>query len=184
MNYDLKELIANCEGEDLKNSLIALQDLGYLTERHLMRRYNDETYFVIFNNKNIYRLYITDDECEEIIHFLFYVILNYPDRSNEAAWCLRKCADKKFTMALNNCIELFLARNESSTVTFLIDALSLAYSDPNTIDEGVVKIFLNVYEKGLANSKEVALENIKFFIRNINLYPEKTQEFLKSLQFG
>lgn len=174
----IKELFKVCESTNWEQAICAFYDLGYLVERHLMKRYGDESYLISFRDKKHYYVSITDDEVNEIAHFFFYSILNYPDRSIPVAWGLCKCVDLNMAIAIYKCIDLYIAENDD-TVVHLLDALSISHSDVNLINEELINTLIKVKEIGLPQSKEAALRELQIYMEQIDIFPENVQRVLR-----
>ena len=84
----LDRIFLLCRSGDVDIALNALDDLGWLVERHTTDRYGEPEYGLFFYEKQLVNQTLDEQDMCHITCFLFYLLLNYPDRSPRTAWCL------------------------------------------------------------------------------------------------
>lgn len=128
-----------------------LTDMMLLLERHTQHRYAEEDFPVIRVERGT-QLIIEEDDVWELIYFLFYVLLNHPDRAWAAAWALGKCYGHDIREGLCQGIESYM-RKDDTTTFYLIKAISDSHP-MNELDERTRSLFEKVSQDGMPQSRE------------------------------
>jgi len=149
MDTTILELLNNCRSSNLDSGLKALDDLGYLIEKNTIVN-ADDNYNLIFYRKELTN-HLLDEETKRCIeYFLFFMLLNYPDRASRTAWCLIKCCNKEFQEALCQAIELYFDKDDI-TVCYLVRAIT-NISEFEELTQRTLLLFQKIKINGLPHS--------------------------------
>ena len=140
------ECQSNCATEEEIRE--AIQDLGLLMERHTQKRYGESNYEILFKN-NLYEVRLTQQQADYIFFFLFYLLLNFPDRSAYVALALTKCYCYDMTEAACQGIELYMKKDDFTCVNLI-----KAIRNSRDLDKRTIDLFNIVRSEGLYHSKE------------------------------
>lgn len=150
-------LFKDAQSDDLEISNGALTDLGLIIERHKQNRYDDSSYELLFNNKDLFIIKNSENEIEIIISFLFYYIMNFENNSVTVAWCLGKCYNCNILIGIKKLFIIFDSDDEVS--------LQLLYSINSIYNFSEIKIELDtVINKIISENK---LKNTVEYLTNL-----------------
>jgi hypothetical protein len=142
------------EGSVQKDSHAAVEfltDIMLLLERHTQGRYAEEG-FPAIRVEQQGKIRLDDEDVRELICFLFYVLLNHPDRAWAAAWALGKCYGHDIVEGVCQGIELYWQKDDQ-TCFYLIKAISDSHQ-MNELSPRVMTLFRIVGKEGLPQSRQ------------------------------
>lgn len=139
----------------------SIKDLELLIERHTQDRYFEIEYLSLFTNKKFYDVVLEADEANHIVYFLFFLLLNFPDRSPLTAHAVTKCYNFHILVAVSQGIELYMNKNDITTINLIKHITNSYYL--NLLDKNIINIFNNVIKNGMPESKAFLIEEFQFF---------------------
>ena len=75
-NEIITDLISSCTLPNYDDSILDnILDLELLIERHTQNRYHEKDYRLLFSNKKLFYIQLTDQEADQIVISLTYIIV-------------------------------------------------------------------------------------------------------------
>ena len=154
----LQQLFEQCQAPLDAGATAAINDLSAIIERHTLKKYGDAEYDArLAHRPELQQLHLEDSDLTAVKHFLFYLLLNYPDRAATAARGLVKCYDPAITEGICQAIELYWQKDDEAT-SCLTDAITYARSYEQFGDR-VMTLFKKLHQEGLpATRKNMAVK--------------------------
>ncbi|GAA3628840.1 hypothetical protein [Flavivirga jejuensis] len=159
MNTKIQELIEEAKLiNDHKAIMSALTNLGLLMERHTQDRYSDEDYLILLgNDEDLFKLRLSEADTTEIVHFLFYHIININVYPVTVAWCFGKCYGCDIYSGIKQLLKLY--KDNDDVCEQLLFSLNGLY-DPRETFKDVAKILEDSIKSiPLPRTNEVLKEN-------------------------
>lgn len=147
----LHEIFNLCKSPDLGVAMEALNDLGFCIEQCRMNKQSE--CFDFFYNKAYYDLRLTEEQIDDCVYFLFYLLMNHRDRAARVAWCLDKCYDPNIINGLAHAIELYMGYEDDDTVFGIVMAITSIH-DLDKVDEKIIEVLKRAQAKNLPDTKE------------------------------
>lgn len=171
-NAFLNRLLNDCKSDSIELALDSLDDLGYLIERFtVIRKEEDnskviEEYKILFIRKELISVVLSEDDYNYILYYLFYLLMNFHDRSYRTAWCLGKCYDKSIQKGIRLAAEAFISEGNDDTVAYLIKAITDT-NEFEDIEEETLELFRKIKESSLLYSSEFANNQLDFYKKKV-----------------
>ena len=167
MDKVLFQLFEYIQSKDEYEFTSSLSDLRLVVERYTMNRYKEEEkrdYEKLFYDKKLLDYRMQNEDFLFVKHFLFYVLLNFPDRSLLTAKCIKVLFDESALEAISNCVELFLIKDDKTTYELI-----LAITDQDELGERfkskrIMDLFIYISEFGGELSKKAVREDLQYFL--------------------
>lgn len=140
-----------CMIRDLSEDVVhCIQDLELLIERHIQQRYEDEDYKTGFHTKSLYYYRVSEEEADRIVHFLVYLLFNFPDRAGYTAHAIKKCYGYDLLEVCCCGIRIYMNQDDFAT----INLMEFLFNNINReeIFQKVWDIFNEVLQNGLPYS--------------------------------
>lgn len=140
----------------------AVKLLEHLIEKHTGNKQTNAVYVAAFGHRHdLLHLQLEQEDLTHIHYFLFYLLMNYPDRSVAAARCLVKCYDKTLVTGLCQAIEAYWQQCDETTC-YLTDAITYAGSFEEFGDT-VLPLFKKLKQDGLPETKKVMAAKFAYY---------------------
>ncbi|SJZ62936.1 hypothetical protein SAMN04488128_101977 [Chitinophaga eiseniae] len=161
MQTPLEQLMADSQS-GLAQAIPALSDLASLLERHALNKYEDPA----GAEKRLHRPDLADlrleaAEMTAFKHFLFFMLMNYPDRASSVAHCLKKCYDPALTTGLCQAIAAYWQQDDAATVQ-LTDAITYAQGY-DQFSETVLGWFKKLAMEGLPETRKSINQKFAYY---------------------
>ena len=158
----LEQLFKDCTAADLSAGQAAVKYLEHTIEKHTGHKQTADTYAALFNGReDLLHLQLTEEDRCNITRFLFYLLMNYPDRSVATARCLVKCYDKTIAIGLCMAIEAYWQQCDETTC-YLTDAITYAGSFEE-FDERVLTLFRKLKQSGLPETRKTMATKFGYY---------------------
>ncbi|MBO9730875.1 MAG: hypothetical protein J7623_19705 [Chitinophaga sp.] len=149
----LEELFKDTAASDLAAGREAIHYLELLIEKHTTKRLADAAYDELFAGRHtLLPLQLTAQDLTNIKYFLFYLLMNYPDRSAATARCLVKCYDKTLVEGACRAIDAYWQQCDETTC-HLTDVITHSGSFEDFGDR-VLPLFRKLKEEGLPETRK------------------------------
>lgn len=164
----LNRLLNDCKSQNIELALESLDDLGYLIERFTLIRSEEdsnkiiEEYKALFYRKELIAIELSKDNYDYILYYLFYLLMNFPDRSSRTAWCLGKCYDKSIQKGVRLAAETFMILGNDDTVVYLLKAIT-DINEFQDLEEETLKLLYKIKESELPYSSAFARKELDFY---------------------
>jgi hypothetical protein len=158
----LEQLFNECREPDLIVGLAAVKRLEQVIEKHTSKRLSEEAYQQLFAGQEaLLHLQLDNNDLTRITYFLFFLLMNYPDRSAATARCLVKCYDKSMMEGICQAIEVYWQKCDETTC-YLTDVItqSSAFEDFST---HVLTLFRQLKQEGLPETKKVMSAKFAYY---------------------
>lgn len=152
MQILLKQLMTDCQSAPAQ-AMPALTDLAALLERHALNKYEDPAGAEkLAHRPDLAALRLDAEEVTSLQHFLFFMLMNYPDRAASTARCLKKCYDASLTTGLCQAIALYWQQDDAATVQ-LTNAITQSQGF-DQFSETVLTWFKKLAAEGLPETRK------------------------------
>lgn len=157
----LEKLTADCQA--LSDSHItAINDLALLLERHALNKYDDETFQQALSHRpDLAALHLNGSDVTSLKHFLFFLLMNYPDRAALSARCLVKCYDASLTPGICQAIAAYWQQDDAATCR-LTDAITYAQGY-DQFSETVLTWFKKLHTEGLPETRKTMSQKFSYY---------------------
>ncbi|MBS0031864.1 hypothetical protein ACTJJ0_31385 [Chitinophaga sp. 22321] len=163
MNHiTLEQLFEDCTATDVPAAQTAIKYLEHTIEKHTGNKQTAETYQALFSGReDLLHLQLTAADLRSITRFLFFLLMNYPDRAVATARCLVKCYDKTMATGICMAIEAYWQQSDETTC-YLTDAITYAGSFEE-FDERVITLFRKLKQNGLPETRKVMSAKFAYY---------------------
>ncbi|MBC9911849.1 hypothetical protein [Chitinophaga varians] len=152
MQILLKQLMTDCQSAP-EQAMPALSDLAALLERHALNKYEDPAGGEkLAHRPDLAALRLEAGEVTSLKHWLFFMLMNYPDRAAPVARCLKKCYDAALTTGLCQAIARYWQQDDAATVQ-LTDAITQSQGF-DQFSETVLSWFKKLAAEGLPETRK------------------------------
>jgi hypothetical protein len=150
----LEQLFKACSAPDVTAGSAAIKQLEHLIEKHTTKRLEEAAYKELFSQQpELQDLLLASNDVTRITWFLFYLLMNYPDRSAATARCLVKCYNKSMIEGACQAIEVYWQKCDETTC-YLTDVITHAGSFEEFGDR-VLTLFRQLKQDGLPETRKV-----------------------------
>lgn len=161
MQTVLEQLMTDSQA-GLPQALSALSDMAAFLERHALNKYDgpggaDQ----LVHRPGLAALRPTPAEVAALKHFLFFMLMNYPDRAAAVARCLKKCYDPALTTGLCQAIAVYWQDNDAVTVQ-LTDAITYS-QEYDQFSETVLRWFKKLAAEGLPDTRNSIMQKFAYY---------------------
>ncbi|NLR66453.1 hypothetical protein HGH92_19245 [Chitinophaga varians] len=161
MQILLEQLMSDCQAAPVQ-AMPALTDLAALLERHALNKYEDPAGSAkLAHRPDLSALRLTAADVTSLKHFLFFMLMNYPDRAAATARCLKKCYDPALTTGLCQAIALYWQQDDAAT-TQLTDAISQSQGF-GQFSETVLTWFKKLAMEGLPETRKDMAQKFAYY---------------------
>lgn len=158
----LEQLFRDSCVPDLTTGLTAVKQLEHLIEKHTTKRLDEEGYKQVFaQREELLPLQLESNDLRRITYFLFYLLMNYPDRSAATARCLVKCYDKSLMEGICQALEVYWQKCDETTC-YLTDAITQSCSFEE-FSAHVLTLFKQLKQDGLPETKKVMSAKFAYY---------------------
>lgn len=167
---ELPELLSRAQStrrEEMENALL---DLRFLIERATMNRYNtddEDEYKILFTDQTLLGVKLNADHLVTIRYFLFFLMLNYPDRAVLTAKCIKVLFDTSLREGIINLIRIYMEKDDDATCELIFAIMNVGdhyhINNRDTLD-----VFKTILQKGGASSREAVLNSFNYYKRHHN----------------
>jgi hypothetical protein len=158
----LEQLFSDARMPDLTAGLAALKHLEQVIEKHTSKRLDEEGYRQLFaGREDLLHLQLDNNDLTHITYFLFYVLMNYPDRSAATARCLVKCYDKSMMEGICQAMEVYWQQCDETTC-YLTDVITHSCSFEE-FSPHVLRLFKQLKEAGLPETRKVMSAKFAYY---------------------
>lgn len=158
----LEELFNDTTATDLAAGREAISYLELLIEKHTTKRLEASAYDELFTGRPaLLPLLLTPQDLTNIKYFLFYLLMNYPDRSAAAARCLVKCYDKTMLEGACRAIDAYWQQCDETTC-YLTDVITHSGSFEEFGDR-VLPLFRKLKAEGLPETRKVMAAKFAYY---------------------
>ncbi|QJB33025.1 hypothetical protein HF324_17190 [Chitinophaga oryzae] len=161
MQAPLEQLMTDSQAEPARASQ-ALGDLAALLERHALNRYEDPAGAEqLVHRPDLAALRLEPAEMTALKHFLFFMLMNYPDRAAAVAHCLKKCYDPALATGLCQAIAVYWQQDDDATVA-LTDAITYSQGYDQFSDT-VLSWFKKLATEGLPETRRNMTQKFAYY---------------------
>jgi hypothetical protein len=158
----LERLFEDCKSHNPEDALKAMIDLKNLIKRHTGNKYEDNGFDNLFSHRNeLVALRLEHNDIMQITYFLFYLLMNFPDRSANTARCLVKCYDKSIVEGICQAIEVYYLKCDETTC-HLTDAITHIYPF-DELNERVIILFRKLKNEGLPKTQKMMSAKFAYY---------------------
>lgn len=168
MDKVINEIINSSESKERSRFETALSDLRHLIERYTMNRFSNEEqedYFNTFYNKSLIDYQLNDEKLMLIKHFLFYALLNFPDRAVLVAKCIKVLFEESSREAICAGIEVYMKINDDATSELIFAITDLGDIQNYLSNERIFNLFIEISKFGGKHSKEAVNSQLNYYKR-------------------
>jgi len=172
MDNILKDLLSKAQAKKQKEYENALIDLRLIIERCTQNRYSDEgiaNYLLLFYDRSLINYKLNNESLIFIKYFLFYALLNFPDRSVLVAKCIKVLYDISIREAICSAIEINLRKDDNTTCELIFAITDLGDAESYLSDKRILNLFIDISKFGGENSKEVANAELNYYKEHFNI---------------
>lgn len=165
MDQMLNQLIQHIQSENRYEFTSALSDLRLVIERFTMNRYEEKEmkdYYNLFGDKRLVDYKMQKDDYFLVKNFLFYALLNFPDRSLLTAKCIKVLFDNSALEAICNSVEFFSTKNDETTYELILAITDVDEFGERYNNKRIMDLFVYISEFGGELSKELVKCDLKF----------------------
>jgi hypothetical protein len=156
-----EQLMSDCQAAPAQ-AMPALADLAALLERHALNKYEDPAVSEqLAHRPDVATLRLTAAAVTSIKHFLFFMLMNYPDRAAATARCLKKCYDPALTTGLCQAIALYWQQDDAATVQ-LTEAITQSQGF-DQFSETVLNWFKKLAVEGLPETRKSMTQKFAYY---------------------
>lgn len=161
MQTALEQLMTDSQA-GLAQAIPALSDMAALPERHVLNKYDDPAGAdKLVHRPGLAALRPTPAEVAALKHFLFFMLMNYPDRAAAVARCLKKCYDPALTTGLCQAIAAYWQDDDAATVQ-LTEAITSSQGY-GQFSEMVLRWFKKLAAEGLPDTRKSMTQKFAYY---------------------
>lgn len=166
MQILLEQLMTDCQAAPAQ-AIPAFADLAALLERHALNKYEDPAGAEkLVHRPDLAALRLETADMTALKHFLFFMLMNYPDRAAAAARCLKKCYDPALTTGLCQAIALYWQQDDAATLQ-LTDAITQSQGFDQFSDT-VLSWFKKLEVEGLPETRKGMTQKFAYYRKFYN----------------
>lgn len=165
MDNILTSFFNEAQSEDKGTYEPSLSDLRFVIERFTMERYNmneENDYLKLFYVKSLINYRLDLEKLILVKHFLFYLLLNFPDRAALTGKCIKVLFDRSIYEAIYTAIEVYMEKDDLATC-------ELIYAITNSVDtqaylknERIFELFQRILKFGGKYSQNLVKDEFEF----------------------
>ncbi|HVI44800.1 MAG TPA: hypothetical protein VM802_08015 [Chitinophaga sp.] len=159
----LEKLLDDCMNSNTQTATLLLEKL---IDRHTRQLYNDDYTEAFRHHEELLPLQLDTRDIFHIRNFLFYLLLNHPDKAAPAASCLVRCYDKTIWTSICQAIELYYLKDDQATC-HLTDAITYSGSFEEFGDH-ILSLFRKLEKEGLPATRKLMAVKFAYYRKFYN----------------
>jgi len=164
MDNVIKEILIGSQSDKREVFKNSLQDLRLIIERYTQNRYSEDgisNYLLLFCDKSLISYRLKTEDVNYLKHYLFFMILNFPDRAVLIAKCIKVLFDTTIREAICGAIELYMEKDDDTTCELIFAITDFGDIQNIFSNKRIFNLFIEISKSGGENSREAVRSQLR-----------------------